>query len=304
MLKFSPIASCPERTVDRDGLRVIRPIDLASSPQSAPILLYHFLETRHSLRRSIHLACVRLEPRADVIREDSSAVASASSSICGASVRDAIVHRVPERRRYLWPCIHGLTTFGNACLLRIAVNRVAYLINAVVVPNVGFTSNWFHAIFGPKKTFWVWDAQLIQARLVMTPVTLKEENAIILYDGLCNLCNASVRFVLAHDRHDLFRFVSLQSEAGKNLAAKYNLTTDLSTFFLVESGKTYEKSDAWLETMRLISWPWSALHYFRIVPRSVRDWAYDVVGRNRYHWFGRQDSCPAPKPESRWKFLS
>jgi len=131
-----------------------------------------------------------------------------------------------------------------------------------------------------------------------------EGSAIILYDGVCNLCNASVRFVLARDHNDFFRFASLQSEAGRKLATKYNLTTDLSTFFLIEGGKTYERSDAWLETMRLLGWPWSASYGLRIVPRSVRNWVYDVVGRNRYRWFGRQESCPAPKPESQWKFLS
>ena len=131
-----------------------------------------------------------------------------------------------------------------------------------------------------------------------------EGSVIILYDGVCNLCNASVRFVLARDHNDSFRFASLQSEAGRRLAAKYNLTTDLSTFFLIEGGKTYERSDAWLETMRLLGWPWSASHGLRIVPRSVRNWVYDVVGRNRYRWFGKQESCPAPKPESQWKFLS
>jgi len=131
-----------------------------------------------------------------------------------------------------------------------------------------------------------------------------EGSAIILYDGVCNLCNASVRFVLARDHNDFFRFASLQSEAGRKLATKYNLTTDLSTFFLIEGGKTYERSDAWLGTMRLLGWPWSASYGLRIVPRSVRNWVYDVVGRNRYRWFGRQESCPAPKPELQRKFLS
>ena len=111
----------------------------------------------------------------------------------------------------------------------------------------------------------------------LSELTLNEENAIILYDGVCNLCNASVRFVLAHDHHDFFQFVSLQNEAGREFAARYNLTTDLSTFFLIEGCKTYERSDAWLETMRLLGWPWSAFYSFRVVPRSVRDWAYDVV---------------------------
>lgn len=139
---------------------------------------------------------------------------------------------------------------------------------------------------------------------VLTEYGPSEEYAIILYDGVCNLCNAAVRFVLAIDHNDVFQFASLQSEAGKKLATKYNLTMDLSTFFLLEEGKTYERSDAWLKILRRVGWPWSAFYSFRLLPRPIRDWFYDVVGRNRYRWFGIQEYCAVPRPELRWKFLS
>ena len=129
-------------------------------------------------------------------------------------------------------------------------------------------------------------------------------NAIILYDGVCNLCNASVRFVLARDRKDYFRFASLQSDIGRTLAAQYDLTPDLSTFFLIENGKVYERSLAWLEIMRLLGKPWSAFYLFKVVPGPIRDWVYDLIGRNRYQWFGKQESCPVPKAEWRGKFLA
>jgi predicted DCC family thiol-disulfide oxidoreductase YuxK len=131
-----------------------------------------------------------------------------------------------------------------------------------------------------------------------------KQNAIILFDGVCNLCNASIRFVLARDQRDYFRFAPFQSAAGRSLAAKHNLTTDLSTFFLIERGKVYQRSSAWLEIMRLLGKPWSALYFFRIMPQSIRDWIYDLIGRHRYRLFGRQNSCPVPKRELRWKFLS
>lgn len=131
-----------------------------------------------------------------------------------------------------------------------------------------------------------------------------EKNAIVLYDGVCNLCNASVRFILARDRKDYVRFAPLQSDIGRTLAAKYGFTPDLSTFFLIENGKAYEKSLAWLEIMRLLGTPWSALYLFKVVPAPIRDWAYDLIGRNRYRWFGRQESCPVPKPEWQGKFLA
>ena len=129
-------------------------------------------------------------------------------------------------------------------------------------------------------------------------------NAIILYDGVCNLCNASVRFVLARDRKDYFRFASLQSDIGTTLAAQYDLAPDLSTFFLIENGKVYERSLAWLEIMRLLGKPWSAFYLFKVVPGPIRDWVYDLIGRNRYQWFGKQESCPVPKAEWRGKFLA
>ena len=128
-------------------------------------------------------------------------------------------------------------------------------------------------------------------------------HAIILYDGVCNLCNASVRFVLARDRNDCFRFASLQSDIGRALAAQYGLAPDLSTFFLIENGKAYDRSLAWLEIMRRLGTPWSALYRLKAVPEPVRDWVYDLIGRNRYRWFGKQDACPAPKAAWRKKFL-
>lgn len=132
----------------------------------------------------------------------------------------------------------------------------------------------------------------------------RAEKAVILYDGVCNLCNATVRFVIARDDGDQFRFAPLQSEAGTTLAAKYALTTDLSTFFLIADGEAYERSDAWLEIMRRLGLPWSATYAFKAVPRRIRDWGYDFVGRNRYRWFGKQTACPVPSGEQLGKFLS
>ena len=113
--------------------------------------------------------------------------------------------------------------------------------------------------------------------------------AVILYDGVCNLCNASVSFVLAHDNMDHFRFAPLQGEVGSGIAARHGLTPDLSTFFLIEGENALERSDAWLEIMRLLGPPWSASYVLKVVPRAVRDWTYNLIARNRYRWFGRQE---------------
>lgn len=129
-------------------------------------------------------------------------------------------------------------------------------------------------------------------------------HAIVLFDGVCNLCGASVRFIIARDRHDRFRFAALQSATGRSIAAEFGISGDLSTFFLIEGGRAYERSDAWLRILRNLGGPWSALNVFIIVPRPIRDWFYDFVGRNRYRWFGKTDYCPTPDPGLQHKFLA
>jgi predicted DCC family thiol-disulfide oxidoreductase YuxK len=132
---------------------------------------------------------------------------------------------------------------------------------------------------------------------------LEENHPVILFDGVCNLCSASVRFVLAHDKDDVFRFASLQSETGRELAKDHGARIDLSTFYLLENGVVYERSDAWLRIMARLGKPWSILAVFCLVPRYIRDLAYDLIGRNRYQWFGKKESCDLPDPEQRHKFI-
>lgn len=129
-------------------------------------------------------------------------------------------------------------------------------------------------------------------------------HSVVLFDGVCNLCNASVRFIVRRDRHDRFRFAPLQGEVGAGIAAEFGLPDDLTTFYLIESGEVFERSDAWLRIFRRLGPPWAALYAFAIFPRPLRDWVYGVIGRNRYRWFGRLDHCPAPDPALRHKFLS
>ena len=129
-------------------------------------------------------------------------------------------------------------------------------------------------------------------------------HAIVLFDGVCNLCDASVRFIIARDRHDQFRFAALQSAKGRSIAAEFGISGDLGTFFLIEGGRAFERSDAWLRILRHLDGLWSALSAFIIVPRPIRDWFYDFVGRNRYRWFGKKDYCPTPDPGLRHKFLA
>jgi predicted DCC family thiol-disulfide oxidoreductase YuxK len=128
--------------------------------------------------------------------------------------------------------------------------------------------------------------------------------AIVLFDGVCNLCNASVRFIAERDPHGRFRFAALQSDTGRRLLEEHGLDAgELSTVVVVADGRAYTRSDAALRVARGLGRGWPALGALRIVPRLVRDAAYGVVARNRYRWFGRKDECMIPTPEMRARFL-
>ena len=127
---------------------------------------------------------------------------------------------------------------------------------------------------------------------------------IVLFDGVCNLCNRSVVHIIRHDPKARFRLASLQSPIGRELVAQHGLDPDaLDTIVLIDRGKVYTKSDAALRIARRLRGPsrfwWTA----RLVPRPVRDAAYDLVARNRYRWFGKRDECMVPRPGDRERFL-
>jgi predicted DCC family thiol-disulfide oxidoreductase YuxK len=121
---------------------------------------------------------------------------------------------------------------------------------------------------------------------------LPKDRPVILYDGICNLCNSSVRFILKHDTREKFLFSSLQSDASKKLLLHLNYKIiEMNSILLVENGQIHEKSDAVLKIASGLRFPWNLTAAFRILPRKVRDSIYDFVARNRYRWFGKKDSC-------------
>ena len=131
---------------------------------------------------------------------------------------------------------------------------------------------------------------------------------IILFDGVCNLCERSVQFVIRHDPEARFMFAPLQSGYARALLEDPELgfeelrAEDLDSFVLVADGKAYVRSDAWLRVCRrLDGWPgW--LGVFRVVPRFIRDWVYDFIGRHRYQWFGEKSECMIPTPDIQRRF--
>jgi predicted DCC family thiol-disulfide oxidoreductase YuxK len=128
--------------------------------------------------------------------------------------------------------------------------------------------------------------------------------AVIVFDGLCNLCTSSVQFILQHEREPHFKFASLQSAGGASLLAANGLAPgDVDSFVLIEDGRSYTRSDAAIRVARALPAPWSLAAALFIIPRPIRDWAYRIIARNRYHWFGRRATCMVPSPGDRERFL-
>jgi len=127
---------------------------------------------------------------------------------------------------------------------------------------------------------------------------------IVLFDGVCNLCNWSVQFIIKHDPHGRFRFASLQSIGGQQLLALHAIDPEaIDSMLLIVGSRWYGRSDAALEIARRLAWPWPLTYALTIIPRRLRDWGYDLIARNRYHWFGRMDTCMVPTPALRDRFL-
>ena len=128
---------------------------------------------------------------------------------------------------------------------------------------------------------------------------------LILFDGVCNLCNSSVQYVIKRDRKEQFLFTALQSEVGKQILEAYNIDTtkiDSILLYTPEQGIDY-KSTAALKVGASLSFPEKLMAVFFIVPAFVRNWVYDFIAKNRYKWYGKKESCMIPTPELRRRFL-
>ncbi|MBL7851753.1 MAG: DUF393 domain-containing protein [Cyclobacteriaceae bacterium] len=133
---------------------------------------------------------------------------------------------------------------------------------------------------------------------------LVAEPALILYDGVCHLCQGFVRFIIKRDPHRKFRFGFLQSPAGQDrLRAFPDLTPGIDTVVLIEGNRAYTRSTAALRIARQLSGGWPLFYAFVIVPPFIRDKVYDVVARYRYRWFGRSDACERPAEEVGDRFM-
>lgn len=129
------------------------------------------------------------------------------------------------------------------------------------------------------------------------------ERPVILFDGVCNLCSASVQFILKRDMEKKFMFASLQSVYGQNLLKQFNLPADtFNSFILFEDGKIYTRSTAALKMFsQLKNWGWVKI--FWAVPKFIRDAIYNLIAKNRYKWFGKKEECWVPTPDLKARFL-
>ncbi|MEG3659148.1 thiol-disulfide oxidoreductase DCC family protein [Arenibacter palladensis] len=132
-----------------------------------------------------------------------------------------------------------------------------------------------------------------------------QDNKIILFDGVCNLCNSSVQYVIKRDKGNVYRFAALQSEIGKKLVEERGIDTfQVDSIILIEPGVAYyTKSTAALKIARSFGGVWQLASVFEWIPEKIRDWVYDYIAKNRYKWYGRKDACMIPTPELKSKFL-
>lgn len=129
-------------------------------------------------------------------------------------------------------------------------------------------------------------------------------HGIILFDGVCNFCCWSVQFIIERDPKAYFRFASQQSARGQSLLAFAGLPPGTAdTFVLIEDKAIFTRSAAALKVAARLRWPWPLCGVFRVLPQGLRDWAYRLLARNRYRWFGQKETCWLPGPDIARRFL-
>lgn len=130
------------------------------------------------------------------------------------------------------------------------------------------------------------------------------DKSIVIFDGYCNLCNGAVDMIIRHDAADRFMFTANQHEAGRDLLIKFGKDPEsVSTIYVVEGDRIYERSNAALRIAHKMDFPFPLLGIAWIVPAFIRDPIYNFIAKNRYRWMGQKDSCRMPTPQEQAKFL-
>lgn len=133
---------------------------------------------------------------------------------------------------------------------------------------------------------------------------MDNDTRIILFDGVCNLCNSSVQFVIKQDKDAKFKFASLQSESGQALLQKFNLPLNqFNSFIYIRGDKAIQRSAGALNVLKDLGGFWKLFYGFIIVPPFIRDFVYDYIAKKRYRFFGKRDFCMIPTPDLKKRFL-
>jgi len=128
-------------------------------------------------------------------------------------------------------------------------------------------------------------------------------NPVVLFDGVCNYCNAMVKFSIRHDKKTRLRFAPLQSPTGEKLRSQYNIPPSIDSVILIENKKVFTYDAAALRICYFLDWPAKALYLFMIIPGFLRQPVYKWIARNRYKWFGKKETCYVPTADIRHRFL-
>lgn len=131
-----------------------------------------------------------------------------------------------------------------------------------------------------------------------------KQNDVILFDGVCNLCNGAITFIIKRDKKNHYRFAALESDIGKMYLKKHNIDPlKIDSIILIRGERAFIKASAALRIAQKMSGLWPLLYVFIIIPRFISNGVYDYIARNRYQWFGKEESCMIPTPALREKFL-
>ncbi|TNJ46522.1 DUF393 domain-containing protein [Tamlana fucoidanivorans] len=138
-------------------------------------------------------------------------------------------------------------------------------------------------------------------------IAIEKNKKLILFDGVCNLCNSSVQYVIKRDKNNLFLFAPLQSKTGYEILKTFQIDSKKTDSILLYNPSTHKinyKSTAALNIASKLRFPTNLLGIFLVIPVCIRNWVYDFIAKNRYKWFGKQDACMVPTSNLKDKFLS
>jgi len=136
-------------------------------------------------------------------------------------------------------------------------------------------------------------------------INLEKDKKLLLFDGVCNLCNSSVQYIIKHDKKNIFMFSTLQSDTSQKIIKEYKIDVNKTDSIILYSPKKRidYKSTAALKIASFLGFPNNLMSVFLIIPSVVRNWIYDYIAKNRYKWYGKRETCMVPTPEIKSKFI-